>query len=157
MGFSLSSFCPHDSPLLLSKLLFSVIFPFHVIHFTSAVHRGSRMVPHPFSHHLPTRGCRWQLATGQRAHYRCLWVPAYLQSPYSLMLTSNDNYYRSNILWWVMPSICLSLHKKNVVCLQRIIRPFVQMQQILGHFPLQWIIILVLIFPVNEGRGMKEE
>lgn len=35
-----------------------------------------------------------------------------------------------------------------------------QMQQILGHFSLQWIIIIhiiIYIFPLSEGEGMKEE
>lgn len=137
-------------------IFFHFFLPFHPLHIRSA--QGSRTVPHPFGQHLPTTECRWQLATGQRPHYQCLQVLAYLQSPYSLMLTSKDNSYRSNILWWVMPSVCLSLHKQNIVCLQRIICQFMQMQQILGHFSVQWIIIiLVLIFPVNEGRGMKEE
>lgn len=34
------------------------------------------------------------------------------------------------------------------------------MQQILGHFSLQWIIIIhiiIYIFPLSEGEGMKEE
>lgn len=59
-----------------------------------------------------------------------------------------------------MSSISLSLLKKNIVCFQRIMCPFMQMQQILGHFSLQWIIIIHIIiymFPVSEGEGMKEE
>lgn len=35
-----------------------------------------------------------------------------------------------------------------------------QIQQILGHFSLQWIIIIhiiIYIFPVSEREGMKEE
>lgn len=151
----MSLLCPRASPLLLPELLF-LSSSLHFMHCAPGVRRTAEP-----SHILSANVCpqRGIAVTG-------IWVPASepiidahavlasLPSPYSLMLAHNHNYYWSNILWWVTPRMCLSLHKKSVVCCERLIRPLMQMQQILGHFSLQWIIIILVL--VCEWRREDE-